>query len=148
MDQIQKMSQTKKALINFLLANGESCDLNDLAPLTSEAHVTNSRPILYRMRKRFIKNGNLYAAQKLTDYLSLEMSNQELKKIIRSCWKKHDVDTALEAMGLILTDKPFGGRATIEDALQICLERAQHAELFFRPRYHEAIPKIIELAAI
>lgn len=148
MDQIQKMSPTKKALISFLLANGESCDLNDLAPLTSETHTTNSRPILYRMRRQFIKRGNLYAVQKLTDYLGGTIANEELKKIIRSCWKKHDVDTALEAMRLILADSPFGGRATIEDALQICLERAQHAELFFRPRYHEAIPKIIELAAI
>ncbi len=148
MDQIQKMSKTKKALISFLLSTGQACDLNDLAPLTSESHSTNSRPILSRLRKRFIKKGNLSAVQKLGDYLGIAISAQELKKIIRVCWKNHDVDTALQAISLILGDSPFGGRATIEDALQICLKRSESAELFFRPRYHEAIPKIIELAAI
>jgi len=140
------MDKTKKKLIAYLLVTGQECDLNDLAPLTNKSEITDSRPVLYKMRQKFINQGALAATQKIGRYLGLIMTPEEMQKIIAACWRKHDVATALETITLLLSLSAFDGKATIEKALRKCLSGAQSNEHYYRLRYQEAIPKIMEMA--
>jgi len=140
------MDKTKKKLIAYLLIAGEECDLNDLAPLTTESETTDSRPVLYKMRQKFIKQGALAATQKLSRYLDQSITPEEMQKIITACWRNHDVETALETITILLSLSPFAGKTTLEKALKECLLGAQSGEYYYRPRYKEAIPKIMEMA--
>jgi len=140
------MDKTKKRLIAYLLTTGQECDLNDLAPLTTESETTNNRPVLYKMRQKFIKQGELAATQKISRYLDQSITAEEMQKIISACWRKNDVATALETIALLLNLSPFAGKTTIDKALQKCLYGAQNGDYYYRPRYQEAIPKIMEMA--
>jgi len=140
------MNRTKKRLIAYLLTTGQECDLNDLAPLTSKDVTTDSRPALYDLRQKFIKQGALAATQTVGRYLGQSITPEEMQKIITACWRKHDVATALETIALLLSLSAFDGKATIEKALKKCLSGAQSGEYYYRPRYQEAIPKIMEMA--
>jgi len=128
-------------LISHLLTDHAECNLHELAPLT----VSENRKTLTKMREKFIKQGELPAAQKLSQYLQSGLTKKELEKIITTSWRKHRVEFALKAIDLLLKTHPLSGLSVLQQALDKCLAGAKSSDYYYRPRYQAAIPKIMAM---
>lgn len=129
-----------KVIIYLLTTDPQKCDLFGLAPLNTE-----TRALLIKMRKGFIKKGELAAAQKLSHYLQAGLGLKELRRIIKSCWQKNKTQNALEAINLLLQLSPLTGKKIIIDSLEKCIYRAKHGDYYYRPAYQKAVNTLLEM---
>ena len=145
----QVIDKGKRELIEYMLINGENFELKSLIPLSIGAKAVSDVEALCKIRQKLIDRGEFTAVQKLISFLNSEpygLTAAEIKKIIKTAWRKHDVDTALKAIPLLLKKSPTSGQEAIKNALKKCLHFSQSGEHYFRPRYQVAIPKIMEMA--
>jgi len=128
-------------LIIHLLTDHAECNLHELAPLT----VSENKKTLAKIREKFIKQGELPAAQKLSQYLQSGLTKKELEKIIAASWRKHRVESALTTIALLMETYPLSGLGVLQQALDKCLAGAKSPDYYYRPRYQAAIPKIMAM---
>lgn len=128
-------------LIIHVLTDHTDCKLHDLVPLDTKGN----KEKLLQIRQKMIKEGELIAAQKISFYLQTGLSKEELEKIIKVCWRKHRVSKAITAISLLMENHPLSGMTALQQALEKCLTGAKSPDHYYRPRYQEAIPKIMAM---